>query len=250
MLEELDMNTIRNIFIATALFAVTGSAHAIVIDFKAMAEPGGTLGESAWNTLSFNADGSHSMVNAFLDVTGTNGSNSYAYLDANNAGLGVCGTLLNANTANQVTNSGANLCHPGNDDNVSFHAATSTAETLHFVFDADVVIEKIWLNNNHDGDRSLQGDSVLMGINGSTAPVVLGAPGAGGDSMLNLGFSLGAGSMFDVGFNPNQSCNNSFNNCEFYISKIEFSTVPEPAVLAMLGIGLVGIGAARRLNKK
>lgn len=151
------MNTIRKIFIATALFALTGSAHAIVIDFKAMAEPGGTLGESAWTALSFNADGSHSMVNAFLDITSTNGR---------------------------------------------------------------------------------------------AAPVVLGAPGAGGDSMLDLGFFLGAGGMFDVGFDVNQSCNNSEITASFYISKIEFSTVPEPAVLALPGIDLVGIGAARRLNKK
>lgn len=244
------MKAVKNICLASALFVLAGSAQAIVIDFKAIAESGGALGESAWNTLSFNADGTHSMTSSFLNITGTNGSDSYAYLDANNAGLGVCGSLLNADTANQATNSGANLCDPGGDDNVSFHAAAATAETLHFIFGADVVIENIWFNNNHDGDRSLEGDSILLGISGSTAAQVLGAPGPGGDSMLDLGLSLGAGVMFDVGFDSNQLCDGDLNNCEFYISKIEFSTVPEPAVLVLLGAGLFGIGAARRQNKR
>jgi hypothetical protein len=61
----------------------------------------------------------------------------------------VCGTI-----------DGLLQCDPSSDDNVSHH--NGTPETLHFEFATDVVIDTIWLNNNHDGDRSLAGDSVAI----------------------------------------------------------------------------------------
>ncbi len=243
------MKMIKNIITAAVLFALAGAAQAITIDFKSLAD--GSLGESAWNTLSFKADGSHttSISDAFVDITGTNGDNSYAYLDSNNAGLGVCGELYDSASANQAfSNSGTNLCNPGSDDNVTNHGGTP--ETLHFIFDAEVVIENIWLNNNHDGDKSLLNDFILLGIDGSTASTQLTNGGYKVDSVLNLGLTLGAGKSLDIGFDNSQSCGGNFNNCEFYISKIEFSTVPEPAALTLIGLGLIGIGAARRFNKQ
>ena len=160
--------------------------------------------------------------------------------------LGVCGTLGAGAASNQVTNSGANLCNPSSDDNISHH--NGTPETLHFVFAADVVIDKIWLNNNHDGDRSLLNDYVA--IDGAATQLLNG--GAGIDSSLALGLSVSAGNSFDVGFifdTRNGTClgGDSFDNCELYISKIEFSVVPVPAAVWLFGSGLLGlIGLARR----
>lgn len=242
------MSTIKKIFIATVLFAFTGTAQAVLIDFKALAD--GSLGESAWNTLMFKADGTHTTNagDAFLDITGKNGGAKYAYLDSNNAGLGVCGSLFNSNNANTAfPGSGNNLCDPGSDDNVTYSGGIP--ESLHFVFDADVVIEKIWLNNNHDGDKSLLNDYVEIGIDGSTNSTLLTNGGANMDSLLNLGINLDAGKSFDVGFeilnNSNVCFDGDYDDCEFYISKIEY-TVPEPAIVGLLGLGLVGIGFARR----
>ena len=72
-----------------------------------------------------------------------------------------------------------------------------------------------------------------------------------------MGLNLGAGTSFDVGFDPSQSCGGSYNNCELYISKIDFtrspippSAIPEPTTLALLGLGLAGMGAARRRQSK
>lgn len=254
------MNKYKNLVIASGLFVVSGSLHAIVIDFKDLAD--NSVGESAWNTLMFDASGviTTNASNAFLDIKGSNGSNSYAYFDSNNAGLGVCGKLFNASSADKTNpNSGTNLCNPGSDDNVTY--SSGTPERLSFVFDANVIIEKIWLNNNHDGDKSLFNDYITIGVDGANSPTRLDNGGYLLDSLLDLDFALSAGSIFDVGFNPNQSCESggsqsqtassttNYNNCEFYISKIEYSTVPEPTTLALLGLGIFGLSFARRRKK-
>ena len=85
---------------------------------------------------------------------------------------------------------------------------------------------------------------------------------SGGDSMLSLNQFLTAGSSFDIGFDTSQLTFDNFgalidgckyngtgaasmNNCEFYVSKIEFSTaVPEPAIPGLLGLGLVSLRLA------
>jgi len=256
------MNMPKYLLIAAGLLAISSSAQAVLINFQALAD--GSLGESAWNSLMFRVNGTHttSTSDAFLEITGTNGSNSYAYLDSNNAGLGVCGALHDASNSGQAfTNSRANHCNPSSDDNVTYH--NGTPETLHFIFDAAVLIEGIWLNNNHDGDRSLLNDFVSIGVNGITSPTQLTDGGYMADSVLDPDLVLGAGDSFDVGFYPGSLCNNngSYNDCEFYVSKIEFSAVrvpttlvfnavPEPEILVLLSLGLVGMVTVRHSQKR
>jgi hypothetical protein len=236
------MKNIKTLVIVAGLLVASSLAQAnpITIDFKALAN----IKEYGVTPLRFDSVGNvtTSISDTVLAITATNGSDSYAYLDAGDAGLGVCGKIT------------ASLqCNPSSDDNVSFH--NGTPETLHFAFNIDVIIEKIWFNNNHDGDRSLLNDFVA--INGTGMQLTNG--GHKQDSVLDLGLDLSANDFFDVGFYENQPCvSTNLNNCEFYVSKIEYSiaapgsgsaNVPEPTALALLGLGLFGAGAVRRRQK-
>ncbi len=216
----------KNIVLAAALFGFISTANAVILDFNSMAESSGSHGESAWNPLSLTF--SDFSVNITGSASDDDDSVQYAYLDAGNAGLGVCKDLLDDSTANSITNSGDNLCKPSSDDNITFN------EVLHFVFNQDVVIENLWFNNNHDGGFN-SGD--MIDVEGVLYDAVTGYAG---DSNGIGSFLVSAGDSFDV----------AFYNEQFYMSAMEVrAAVPEPGIVLLMGAGMLLLGATSQRKR-
>jgi hypothetical protein len=218
----------------------------------------GGWGESAWTTLS--------LLNDFaldVDITGTysgNDNDIYAYLDRGTAGLGTCRNLTRTGTSakNEKRNSGGNLCAPSSDDNVNVIKDSAGSvlgvEGLKFTFNEVLTVKKMWLNNNHDPDYGMGGDTVI--IDGSNH--TFGA--TRDDAALGWLFDFGSfGKQFNVGEMLTVQYYNLMNTTqlhgeEFYISAVMFDDtptdtdipVPVPSTLALLGLGIAGLGARKR----
>jgi hypothetical protein len=228
------MKSMKQVLSAAAFTLLASSANASIINFIELTEDAAGLGESAWGNLHIDAGGvgvdikgeSINDGGAAKDAGGNslydNDDDQFAYLDWGNAGLGVCKDASNIDVASP--GSGKNRCNPGSDDNVT------VGEYLSFMFDHDVVVENLWFNNNHDGGFGA-GDQVT--IDGVDFDAKRGY--AGDDN--------GIGSFFVA---ANTAFNVAFNNEEFYISAMEINAVIEPSPFALFGLGLLGLGLARR----
>lgn len=244
------------VFISSIIFLFTltsFSSSAVMINFKALAESN-SIGESAWSPLYFDINGDLTTnADAFLTIT-TQPDGSYAYLDANNAGLGVCKELKTIDgdlaPANVATESGNNICKDGGDDNTTF------SESLLFTFSEAVYMDELWINNNHDGGLQ-DGETVLLNgdaweMDGITSVW---------DTEFNLFDNTGNHTNLDYAiYDFSGDVTTSFtlayggtNAEQFYVEQIKFDTIvedegddepddiPEPGTLSLFGLALLGI---------
>ena len=201
------MNLFQNTVISTLLLSVTGSVYAIP------------------TVIDFKAD---------ADVL----ERGYLSLDS------YAGLTITASGPDDPNADGSIECAPSSDDNVTF------GESVHMVWDSNILITGIWFNNNHDGNRSLEGNTIsIEGDDYLFSAGDFDASRSSGDGTLsnavalrNADFlygvsrSVSAGDSFDI----------SFFDDQFYVSAIEYETVPEPGMMALLSLGLIGMIAARR----
>lgn len=191
---------------AAALIAPFG-AQAGILNFIDLAN----VTEAGYSVLNLSVGGANVAITG--SATNDDDPNQFAYLDADAGGLGVCKDLT------------ASLqCTPSNDDNLTVE------ETLSFVFDRDVTINNFWFNNNHDGGLAT-GDKVT--IDGNQYDVALGV--VGGANGIGS-FTVAAGDTLNV----------EYYNQQLYISGMEVTSVPEPATLGLMGLGLLGLALRSR----
>lgn len=223
------MKKLISTIVAAGALAVSAQASATIFDFEQITDGAdygtisgtyadgsavnGDVGEAAFQELVWTVD------NITLTATGsTVAGDAWAYLDQGDAGLGVCSLGL------KTDNKGPNQCDPGSDDNVT------TGEILNISFD-QLVNVNLAASTFRDANHNVHGDDHLLEVNKNDGAGWVYVTAAN-DVFETTAFSLRASS------HPNDVH-------QFYVDALSVS-VPEPGTLALMGLGLAGLGFVRR----
>jgi PEP-CTERM motif len=221
---------IRGLFvvIAVLLTLAVPSAHAITWDFGTLAEntfpnPPNT-GEGPYPAagIAMGEPGFIATLFAGASNSGTD-ETSVAYMDGYSsgrpAGLGVC-------SAGTTSGSTGRECDIASDDNLGL-TPVGFVETLNIWFDRRIDLLKLtFRDDNHF--LSPAGDRVSISVNGGTA----------------VTYTIGAGGVIDLAGLAGTTFDFVALDGAVYIEKL--TAVPEPAIVMLMGLGLLGLRFARR----
>ena len=218
-----------SLFCASTLLG--GTAFAGNFNFAAIADTPNNTGESAWTTFSWTDDGVTATATA-RNLANT--ENYFVYMDAGNAGMGVCKSVLNAGLVNMTAPGGANNCDPANDDNITMN------EVLELTFSEEVYLDLSLVNGSHT--TTFEG-------NFGVAIDPIGTPTTVGEFTQFLATAnntpILSGTTFLFISNATISGIEHVNR-QLYVSGLTANPVPEPSTLVLLGSGLLGLVAWRK----
>ena len=202
--------------IATAAIAASmafAPAHATLVDFANEADTNGERGIMNGDTLTING------ISMTFNAT-VGGQDGFAYLDAGQAGLGVCGTL------DMLLQ-----CNPSSDDNVTVTESVS----INFVNRTRDIFGLIFRDATHNLiNAANDGMITITTDNGSQT------------ALMTVFMQMAAAS--DLFFANTGFLQLEYVDTEFYVSAIDVEA-PLPAALPFFLTGMAAYGASKRRKK-